>query len=91
MNYKDVTLTIVSPELHIFVLHSDQKGTLEELEDKLRGDLTSNPPVVYSKERPPLKGSINCETDESCKAIIDIYPGETDFDRKMVRGQIRRG
>lgn len=79
-------MTIVSPELHIFVHHSDQKGTLEELEDKLRSDLGSNPPVVYSKERPPLKGSKNYFLDLAHFGTVGIYPADVDLGRKMVRG-----
>lgn len=74
MNYKDVTVTLVSPELHIFVLHSDQKGTLEELQDKLRADFASNPPVVYSKEKPPLKGEKMCSVGLAYPVIVHIYP-----------------
>lgn len=56
VEYKDVSVTIVSPELHIFVHHADERKSLQELEDKLRQEFTSNPPVTFSKENPPQKG-----------------------------------
>ncbi len=59
LNYKDCTISVVSPTLNIFVIHADQKAALKEMEDKLRADLAAIPPVVYSKEKSPPKGNLN--------------------------------
>jgi hypothetical protein len=56
VEYKDVSVTIVSPELHIFVHHVDESKALQELEDKLRQEFTTNSPLTFSKENPPPKG-----------------------------------
>lgn len=56
MNYKDIIVTNVSPELHIYALHKEQKVALNELEEKLRADLAANPPVGFTKDRTPFKG-----------------------------------
>ena len=56
VEYKEVSVTIVSPELHIYVHHMDEAKALQELEDKLRQEFTSNSPLTFSKENPPSKG-----------------------------------
>lgn len=57
-NYKNVIITVIAPDLHIYAQHIDQKPAFNETVDKLRQEFSSNPPACCSKDKPPVKGKL---------------------------------
>lgn len=56
-NYKDIVVTVVAPDLHIYAHHVDEKKAYTEIGDKLRQEFSSNAPACCSKDKPPVKGT----------------------------------
>lgn len=57
-NYKDIIVTVVAPDLHVYAHHVEEKKAYTEIGDKLRQEFSSNSPACCSKEKPPVRGKL---------------------------------
>lgn len=54
LNYKDAYISVVAPDLHVYAQLKDEQGALDDMQETLRKELSSTPPI--SGNKPLSKG-----------------------------------
>lgn len=77
MNYENVVVTEVTPDLHFFAQHTDNGPKLEALMKKFRQDFQSSPPVAgsYNPKRNDLCAAKFSEDEEWYRARVERVQG----------------